>query len=80
MNGVPTSVYDVSLDRKTGWPTGGDAYGHGVLIVVDGVTSIQGERESRSQGEAGQAGKCRWREVEVSEMRLLTPTNVCTGG
>jgi hypothetical protein len=53
MNGVPTSVYDVSLDRKTGWPTGGDAYGHGVLIVVVGVTPHQGERESRSQGEAG---------------------------
>jgi hypothetical protein len=53
MSGVPTSVYDVSLDRKTGWPTGGDAYGHGVLIVVVGVTPHQGERESRSQGEAG---------------------------
>jgi len=53
MSGVPTSVYDVSGDRKTGWPTGRESYGHGVLIVVDGVTSIQGERESRSQGEAG---------------------------
>ena len=41
MSGVPTSVYDGSLDRKTGWPTGGDAYGHGVLIVVGGVTPTQ---------------------------------------
>ena len=57
MNGVPTSVYDVSLDRKTGWPMGGDAYGHGVLIVVVGVTPHRGGRESRLQGEAGQAGE-----------------------
>ncbi len=26
-----------------GWPTGGDAYGHRVLVVVDGVTPIQGD-------------------------------------
>ena len=55
MSDIPTSVYDVQSIQNTGWPTGGDAYGHGVLVVVDGVTSIQGDRESRSQGEAGQA-------------------------
>ena len=43
MNGVPTSVYDVHGIRKTGWPTGGDAYGHGVLMVVVGVTPHQGD-------------------------------------
>jgi hypothetical protein len=53
MNGVPTSVYDVQRIRNAGWPTGGDAYGHGILVVVDGVTPIRGERESRSPGEAG---------------------------
>ena len=53
MSGVPTSVYHVSLVRKAGWPTGGDAYGHGVLMVVVGVTPHQGRRESRLQGEAG---------------------------
>jgi len=37
-----------------GWPTGRESYGHGVLVVVVGVTPHQGERESRSQGEAGQ--------------------------
>ncbi|MCP3676598.1 MAG: hypothetical protein GY721_03110 [Deltaproteobacteria bacterium] len=26
-----------------GSPTGGDPYGDGVLVVVDGVTSIQGD-------------------------------------
>ncbi len=29
--------------RNTGWPTGRESYGHGVPIVVDGVTSIQGD-------------------------------------
>ena len=80
MNGMPTSVYDVAFVRKTGWPTGGDTYGHGVLMVVDGVTSIQGGRESRPQGEAGQVGEWRRREDEASEMRLLTLTDVFTGG
>ena len=73
MSEVPTSVYSVRGIRNSGWPlpvraapvchrqaqtgTGGDAYGHAVPVVVDGVTPIQGERESRSQGEAGQEGK-----------------------
>ncbi len=57
MSGAPTSVYDVSCDRNAGWPTGGDIYGHGVPIVVGGVTPTQGERESRSQGEVGQVGE-----------------------
>ena len=33
--------------RNAGWPTGGDHYGHGVLVVVRG-------RESRPHGEGGQ--------------------------
>jgi hypothetical protein len=43
MNGVPTSVYDVHSIRNAGWPTGGDAYGHGILVVVVGVTPHQGD-------------------------------------
>ena len=43
MNGAPKSVYDVSFVRNTGWPTGGDAYGHRVLVVVGGVTPSQGD-------------------------------------
>jgi hypothetical protein len=49
-------------------------------MVVVGVTPHQGERESRSQGEAGQAGEWRWREEEASEMRLLTRNDVFIGG
>ena len=64
MNDVPPSVYDVRDIRNSGWPTGGDAYGHAVLVVVDGVTSIQGGRESRPQGEAGQVGKEGWKDAE----------------
>jgi hypothetical protein len=41
MNGVPTSVYDVQRIRNAGWPTGRESYGHGILVVVDGVTPIQ---------------------------------------
>ncbi len=36
-----------SIKRNAGWPTGGDPYGHGVLVVVRG-------RESRPHGEGGQ--------------------------
>jgi hypothetical protein len=43
MNGVPKSVYDVHGIRKAGWPTGGDAYGHRVPMVVVGVTPHQGD-------------------------------------
>ena len=43
MNDVPTLAYYVHCIRKAGWPTGGDAYGHGVPIVVVGVTSYQGD-------------------------------------
>ena len=40
--------------RTAGSPTGREPYGDGVPIVVVGVTSHQGDRESRSQGEGAQ--------------------------
>ena len=43
MNDIPTLSYDVSYVRNAGWPTGRESYGHGVLMVVDGVTPIQGD-------------------------------------
>jgi hypothetical protein len=43
MSDVPTLAYNVYCIRKAGWPTGGDAYGHRVLIVVVGVTPHQGD-------------------------------------
>ena len=51
MNDVPTSAWNVHGIRKTGWPTECEFYGHGVLIVVDGVTPIQGD------GNAGHRAK-----------------------
>ncbi len=33
-----------------GWPKGRESQGHGVIIVVGGVTSTHGVRESRTQG------------------------------
>jgi hypothetical protein len=43
-----------SAERNAGSPTGREPQGDGVLIVVDGVTTVQGARESRVQGEGGQ--------------------------
>src|SRR5262252_4167753 len=37
-----------------GWPTGREPEGHGVPIVLVGVTPHQGARESRAQGEVAQ--------------------------
>ena len=37
-----------------GWPTGREPEGHGVPIVLVGVTIHQGARESRVQGEVAQ--------------------------
>ena len=52
----------VTLGRASGTnagsPTGRELYGDGVLVVVVGVASHQGERESRSQGEGAQATGC----------------------
>jgi hypothetical protein len=45
---------NVTYDCTTGLPKRREAYGNGVPIVVVGVTSHQGERESRSQGEGEQ--------------------------
>jgi hypothetical protein len=43
MSDTPTATYDVHGIRKAGWPTGRESYGHGAPMVVDGVTSIQGD-------------------------------------
>ena len=56
----------VALTRTTGTNAGsptGKAYGDGAPIVVAGVTTCQGERESRSQGEGAQVMDTRNREV-----------------
>ena len=48
----------VTLSRTTrtnmGSPTGRESYGDGGPVVVAGVTTGQGGRESRPQGEGGQ--------------------------
>lgn len=43
-----------SAERHAGSPTGREPSGDGVLVVVDGVTSVQGARASRGQGAGGQ--------------------------
>ena len=43
MKETPKSVCNVSIVRNTGSPKFREGYGDGVLIVVDGVTSIRGD-------------------------------------
>jgi hypothetical protein len=58
--GVQGDEWDayVTLSRTTetnaGSPVGREPYGDGGLVVVAGVTTGQGGRESRLQGEGGQ--------------------------
>ncbi len=55
----------VTLERTTlmnaGSPTGRESYGDRVPVVVAGVMTCQGGRESRSQGQGAQA-------MEVEEL------------
>jgi hypothetical protein len=44
----------VQRRRTTGSPTGREPYGDGVPVVVAGVTTCQGGRESRPQGKGAQ--------------------------
>jgi len=43
-------------DGNTGWPMAREDQGHGVAVVVVGVTAHRGARERRAQGEARQVG------------------------
>ena len=43
-----------TTETNVGSPTGREPYGDGGLVVVAGVTTGQGGRESRPQGEGGQ--------------------------
>ena len=52
-NGHSKSSFNVTYDRTAGLPTGRELYGNGNPIVVDGVTTIQGDWESQLQGKGG---------------------------
>jgi hypothetical protein len=51
MSGTPTSRSDVQQGRTRDQYSGREPQGDGVLVVVVGVASHQGGRESRPQGE-----------------------------
>jgi hypothetical protein len=60
MSGTPTSRSDVQQRRTRDQPSGREPQGDGVPIVVVGVTTHQGGRESRPQGKGAQvAGHAR---------------------
>ena len=50
----PTTRSDVELPGNAGSPTDREVHGDGAAIVVAGVTTGQGARESRAQGEGRQ--------------------------
>jgi hypothetical protein len=54
MSGPPTFRSIRTTRTNAGSPTGRESYGDGGLVVVAGVTTCQGGRESRPQGEGGQ--------------------------
>lgn len=55
MSWPPTFRSTRTTRTNVGSPTGRESYGDGGLVVVAGVTTCQGGRESRPQGEADQA-------------------------
>jgi hypothetical protein len=62
----PPKFRSIRMTRtNVGSPTGRESYGDGGLVVVAGVTTCQGGRESRPQGEADQAIGHHIREVGV---------------
>ena len=54
MSGAPTSRSIRTTETNAGSPTGREPYGDGVLVVVAGVATGRGGRESRPQGEGAQ--------------------------
>ena len=57
-----------NAQRNSGWPTGREPYGHGVSVVVAGVATCQGGRESRLHGRRDTGAQGR-HDGEVREMR-----------
>lgn len=54
MSGLPKSRSDVQQRRTAGSPKGREPHGDGAPIVVAGVTTCRGVRESRTQGKVAQ--------------------------
>ena len=57
MSGAPKSRSIRITATNVGSPTGREPHGDGGLVVVAGVTTGHGGRESRPQGEGGQMVK-----------------------
>ena len=57
---------DVSPVRNVGWPTRRESHGHGVPMVVDGVTSIQGDGNAVHRAKWDREARLESRRGEVS--------------
>jgi hypothetical protein len=67
MSGWPKSCSIRTAKTNAGSPKGRESYGDGVPVLVVGVTSHQGVRESRTQGEGAQVVS----DVQRSEVRVM---------
>jgi hypothetical protein len=83
MHGLPPSCSDERQRRTAGWPPAGDRQGHGVLVVVVGVTSHQGDQESWLQGQGAQVvtreTPSRYAQCESPKGPYLSPSSECSG-
>ena len=64
---------DVQRRRTAGSPTGREPYGDGVPVVVAGVTTCQGGRESRAAGRRGTGDRevQRWEACEMQSAETV---------
>jgi hypothetical protein len=67
MSGCPKSCSIRTAKTNAGSPKGRESYGDGVPVLVVGVTSHQGVRESRTQGEEAQVVS----DVQTSAVRVM---------
>ena len=79
MSGPPTFCSIRTTGTNAGSPTGRESYGDGGLVVVAGVTTCQGGRESRPQGEGGQVtgDRCTGRYAQCGSPQRSLISTVC---
>ena len=69
MSGTPTSRSIRTAETNVGSPVGREPYGDTVPVVVAGLTTCQGGREGRLQGEGAQVIRTPKQSREVCEMQ-----------
>src|SRR5437870_1876536 len=58
MNGPPTANYHRLCKRNAGYPTGREAHGYEVPVILVGVTTYQGDRQVHEPVTGGRGTGC----------------------